>query len=59
MFCSCLCCSSCACDSASSARLIRSIGEFGTKNYFTDHQAANAKHTFRDSFSVLKIHCRY
>ena len=60
MFCNCLCCSSsCACDSASSAILIWNIGEFGAKNYFTDHQTANTIHTFRDSFPVLKIHARY
>ena len=29
-----------------SASLIRNIGEFGAKNYFTDHQTANTIHLF-------------
>ena len=46
------CCSSCA-------SLIRNIGEFGAKNYFTDHRTPNTIHGFRDSFEVLKIHGCY
>ena len=49
--CNCLC-SSCYCFSAS---FIGNIGEFGAKNYFTDHRTANTIHGFRDSFLVLKI----
>ena len=33
----------CPCDSAS---LIRNIGEFGAKNYFTDHRTANGIQLF-------------
>ena len=40
--CNCLCSSS-SCDSAS---LIQNIGEFGAKNYFTDHQTANTIQLF-------------
>ena len=29
-----------------SASLIRNIGEFGAKNYFTDHRTANTNHLF-------------
>ena len=54
--CDCLCSSSCCCFSAS---LIQNIGEFGAKNYFTDHQTANIIHSFRDSFQALKIHGCY
>ena len=53
--CHCLCSSSC-CDSAS---LIRNIGGFAAKNYFTDHRIANTIHSFRDSVPVLKIHSCY
>ena len=31
----------CLCSSCESASLIRNIGEFGAKNYFTDHRTAN------------------
>ena len=53
--CNCLCSSSC-CFSAS---VIRNIGEFGAKNYFTDHQTANTIHCFRHSVPVLKIYDCY
>ena len=46
--CNCLCSSSSSCFSAS---LIWNTGEFGAKNYFTDHQTANTM--------VLKIHDCY
>ena len=39
--CNCLCSSS-----SSSASLIRNIGEFGGKNFFTDHWTANKIHLF-------------
>ena len=39
----CNCSSSSSCDSAS---LIRSIGEFEAKTYFTDHRIANTIHLF-------------
>ena len=42
-----------------SANLIRNIGEFGAKNYFTDHRTTNAIHGFSDSFQVFKIHGFY
>ena len=43
--CNCLCFSSpSSCDFAS---VIRNIGKFGAKNYFTDHQTANAIYRFR------------
>ena len=50
------CSSPSSCDSAS---LIWNIGEFGAKNYFTDHRAANTLNGFRDSVPVLKIHGCY
>ena len=53
--CNCLCSSS----SCFSASLIRNIGEFGAKTYFTHHRTANTIHGFRDSFRVLKIHGCY
>ena len=55
--CNCLCSSSPS--SCFSAMLIRSIGEFGAKNYFTDHRTANAMHSFRDSVPLLKMHGFY
>ena len=30
------------------ASVIRNIGKFGAKNYFTDHRTANAIHGFKD-----------
>ena len=42
-FCNCLCSCSPSFDSAS---LIRNIGEFGAKNYFTDHRTANTIQLF-------------
>ena len=56
--CNCLCSSSSS-SSCFSASLIRNIGEFGAKNYFTDHRTANTMHGFIDSFLVLKIHDCY
>ena len=56
--CTCLCSSSSP-SSRSSASLIRNIGEFRAKKYFTDHWTANTIHGFRDSFPVLKIHACY
>ena len=53
--CNCLCSSS-SCDSAT---LIRNIGVFGAKSYFTDHGTANTIHGFRGSFPVLKKHGCY
>ena len=48
----------CLCSSSSfscfSTCVIRNIGEFGTKNYFIDHQIANTIHGFRDSVPVLR-----
>ena len=41
------------------ASIIQNIVEFGAKNYFTDHRAANTIHGFRDSVPVLKIHGCY
>ena len=55
--CNCLCFSSpSSCDFAS---VIRNIGKFGAKNYFTDHRTANTIYGFRDSVPVLKIHDCY
>ena len=42
-----------------SASVIWNIGEFGAKNYYTDHWTANIIHGFRDSVPVLKIHAYY
>ena len=53
--CNCLCSSS----SCFYASLIRTIQEFGAKNYFTDHETANTMHGFIDLFMVLKIHDCY
>ena len=53
-FCNCLCSSSCF-----SLSLIQNIGDFGAKNYFTDHQTANAIHSFRDSIPPVKIYGCY
>ena len=36
----------CLCYSSESASLIRNIGEFGARNYFTDHGTANTIHLF-------------
>ena len=46
----------CLCSSSSrdSVNVIRNIGEFGAKNYFTEHRTANKIHGFRYSVSVLK-----
>ena len=41
------------------ASVIRNIGKFGAKNYFTDHRTANTIYGFRDSVPVLKIHDCY
>ena len=38
------------------ASVIRNIGKFGAKNYFTDHKTANTIYGLMDSVSVLKIH---
>ena len=48
-------CSSFYSSSCDSASLIRNIGKFGAKNYFTDHRTANTIHGFRDSVPVLKM----
>ena len=56
MLCNCLCSSSPSSPSRDFASVIRNIGKFGTKNYFTDHRAANTICRFRDSVPVLKIH---
>ena len=53
--CNYLCSSSCY----FSASLIRNIGEFGAKSYFTDHRRGNALHGFLDSFPVYKIYDCY
>ena len=52
--CNCLCSSS-----YDSASLIQNIGKFRAKKHFTDHQAANTIHGFRDSFPAHKIHGCY
>ena len=39
--------------------VIRNIGKFGAKNYFTDHRTANTIQGFTDSVPVLKIHDCY
>ena len=49
-------CSSSPSSSRDFASVIRNIGKFGAKNYFTDHQTANTNYRFRDSVLVLKIH---
>ena len=36
------------------ASLIRNIGKFVAKNYFTDHEAANTIHHFKDSLPTFK-----
>ena len=51
----------CLCSSSSPsprdfASVIRNIGKFVAKNYFTDHRTANTIDGFRDSVPVLKIH---
>ena len=38
------------------ASLICNFGEFGAKNYLTDHQTTNTIHRFRDSVPVLKTY---
>ena len=61
--CNCLCSSSPSSPSPRSSRdfasVIRNIGKFGAKNYFTDHRTANTIYGFRDSVPVLKIHDCY
>ena len=60
--CNCLCSSSPFSLSPSSrdcASVIRNIGKFGAKNYFTDHRTANTIYHFSDSVPVLKIHDCY
>ena len=58
--CNCLCSSSSPSRSSRDfASVIRNIGKFGAKNYFTDHRTANAIYGFRDSVPVLKIHDCY
>ena len=37
------------------ASVIRNIGKFGAKNYFTDHRTANTIYGFRDSLPVFKM----
>ena len=55
--CNCLCFSSpSSCDFAS---VIRNIGKFGAKNYFTDHRTANRIHDLRYSVPVFKMHSCY
>ena len=57
--CNCLCSSSSpfSCDFVN---VIRNIGKFGAKNYFTDHRTAITIYGFRDSVPVLKMHdCYY
>ena len=54
--CICLCSSSSSSPSRDFASVIRNIGKFGAKNYFTDHRTANTIYRFRDSVPVLKIH---
>ena len=51
--CNCLCSSSSpfSCDFVN---VIRNIGKFGAKNYFTDHRTAITIYGFRDSVPVLK-----
>ena len=56
--CNCLCSSSSP-SSRNFASVICDIKKFGAKNYFTDHPTFNTIHSFRDSFSVLKIHGCY
>ena len=51
-----LCNRLCSSSSRDFASVIRNIGKFGAKNYFTDHRIANTIHGFRDSVPVLKIH---
>ena len=58
--CNCLCSfSSSFSSSRDSVSVIRNIGEFGAKNYFTDQRTANTIHGFKDSVPVLKIHDSY
>ena len=52
--CNYLCSSSPSSPSSPSASVIRNIGKFWAKNYFTDHQTANTIYRFRDSFRSLK-----
>ena len=56
MLCNWPCCCSSSCDSTV---LIRNIGKFGAKSYFTDHRTANTIHGFGGSVPVLKIHGCY
>ena len=56
--CNCLCSSSSP-SSRDFASVIRNIGKFGAKNYFTDHGTANTIDPFRHSFPVLKKHGCY
>ena len=48
-----------SCSSCFSASVIKNIGEFVEKNYFTDNQTANTIHCFRDSVPVLKTYNCY
>ena len=52
-------CSSSFLSSHFSASVIRKIGGFGAKNFFTDDQTADIIHDFGDSVPVLKIHGCY
>ena len=52
----CNCWSSSSCVSAS---LMRNIGEFRAKHYFTGNRTAITMNRFRDSIPVLKIHGCY
>lgn len=42
--------------SSVSPRLLWNIGGFGAKRYFTDYGIAKPMDSFRDSFSVRKMH---